>query len=45
VPPETRPVLHEGSAFAWMTLEEIAGLELGFDQAKIVAHLSRRLTR
>jgi len=45
VPAETRPVLHEGAAFAWMTLEEIAGLELGFDQAKIVAHLSRRLTR
>ncbi len=42
---ETRPILHEGAAFAWMTLDEIARLELGFDQTKIVAYLSRRLPR
>jgi 8-oxo-dGTP diphosphatase len=42
---ETNPVLHEGAAFAWMTIEEIARLELGFDQAKIVAQVLRLLTR
>jgi len=45
VPAETRPALHEGAAFAWMTLDQISKLELGFDQGKIVAHLSRRLAR
>lgn len=38
VPAGTMAVLHEGAAFAWMTLEEIAKLELGFEQEKIVAH-------
>jgi len=39
VPAEARPVLHEGAAFAWMTLEQIAQLELGFEQARILAHI------
>jgi hypothetical protein len=42
VPEGTTPVLHEGAAFAWMTLEEIAKLELGFEQNKIVAHMKGR---
>jgi 8-oxo-dGTP pyrophosphatase MutT (NUDIX family) len=39
VPADIRPVLHEGAAWAWMTLNEIAKLELGFEQAKILAHI------
>ena len=38
---DTTPVLHEGAAWAWMTLTEIAGLELGFEQAKIVDYMLR----
>jgi hypothetical protein len=33
------PVLHEGAAWAWMTISEIAELDLGFEQAKIVASI------
>ena len=40
VPADTKPVLHEGAAWAWMTLSEIAELNLGFEQAKIVTHIS-----
>jgi 8-oxo-dGTP diphosphatase len=36
---EVAPVMHEGAAWSWMTLEEIAGLSLGFEQEKIVAHV------
>jgi 8-oxo-dGTP pyrophosphatase MutT (NUDIX family) len=39
VPADTMPVLHEGAAWAWMTLGEIAELDLGFEQAKIVAYI------
>ena len=45
VPAETVPVLHEGAAFAWMTLAEIAKLDLGFEQGKIVAHMLQRSVR
>jgi 8-oxo-dGTP diphosphatase len=38
-PSDTTPVLHEGAAWAWMTLTEIAELELGFEQAKIVEYM------
>jgi 8-oxo-dGTP diphosphatase len=40
-PADTTPVLHEGAAWAWMTLTEIAELELGFEQAKIVEYMLR----
>jgi 8-oxo-dGTP diphosphatase len=43
VPAETKPVLHEGAAFAWMTLDEIAKLDLGFTQERIVAYLREKL--
>lgn len=39
VPADAKAVLHEGAACAWMTLSEIAQLNLGFDQSKIVAQL------
>ncbi len=39
VPAETTPVMHEGAAWSWMTLQEIAGLNLGFEQEKIVAQV------
>ena len=39
VPADTMPVLHEGAAWAWMTISEIAELDLGFEQAKIVASI------
>jgi 8-oxo-dGTP diphosphatase len=45
VPADTTPVLHEGAACAWMTLNEIAKLELGFEQAKIVAHIVQGFER
>lgn len=45
VPAETAPVMHEGAAWAWMTLEEIAGLNLGFEQKKIVAQMLARFNR
>lgn len=40
-PDNTIPTLHEGAAWRWMTLSEIAGLELGFEQTKIVEYLLR----
>ena len=40
-PADTIPILHEGAGWAWMTLTEIAGLELGFEQAKIVEYMLR----
>jgi len=43
VPTETKPVMHEGAAWAWMTRQEIAGLYLGFEQDKIVANVLSRL--
>ena len=39
VPADITPVLHEGATWAWMTLNEIAKLELGFEKAKILAHI------
>ena len=39
VPADAMPVLHEGAAWSWMTLNEIAELELGFEQAKILAYM------
>ena len=39
VPLDATPVLHEGAALAWMTLDQIAKLDLGFDQQKIVVHM------
>lgn len=39
VPTDIIPVLNEGAAWAWMTLSEIAELELGFEQAKILVHI------
>jgi 8-oxo-dGTP diphosphatase len=36
---DIEPILHEGAAFAWMTLNEIGSLELGFDQAQILPHI------
>ena len=39
VPDHTSPVLQEGAAFAWMTLEEIANLALGFGHSNILAHI------
>ncbi len=36
----TVPILHEGAAWAWMTLNEISALELGFEQEKIIARIS-----
>lgn len=41
VPADTTPVLHEGAAYEWMTLTEIAALKLGFDQEKIVEYLCK----
>ena len=41
VPANTTPILHEGAAWAWMTLDEIEKLKLGFDQGKIVAYIAR----
>jgi 8-oxo-dGTP diphosphatase len=35
--------LHEGAAIAWMSLEDIKKLELGFDQGKIIPHIERYL--
>lgn len=45
VPADTKPVLHEGAACAWKTLDEIAKLDLGFDQAKIVGRMLARFAR
>lgn len=39
VPAETVPIMHEGAAWSWMTPQEIAGLNLGFEQEKIVARV------
>ena len=36
------PVQREGAAFAWMTLEQIGKLELGFDQARILPQIPLR---
>jgi 8-oxo-dGTP pyrophosphatase MutT (NUDIX family) len=36
--------LHEGAAIAWMSLEEIKELALGFDQGKIISHIERYLS-
>ena len=41
VPADTKAVLREGAACAWMTLSKIAELNLAFDQAKIVAYILR----
>jgi 8-oxo-dGTP pyrophosphatase MutT (NUDIX family) len=41
VPASTISVLHEGAAWSWMTLDEIAELELSFEQAKIRTHISQ----
>ena len=35
------PIIHEGAAWAWMTLSEIAQLRLGFEQMKIVEFMLR----
>lgn len=40
---DIEPILHEGAAWAWMKLDKIAELELGFEQAKILAHIPPRL--
>jgi len=45
VPADTIPVLHEGAAWAWMALGEIAKLDLGFEQAKIVAYILQGFER
>jgi 8-oxo-dGTP pyrophosphatase MutT (NUDIX family) len=37
----TVPIMHEGAAWAWMTLSEIAQLRLGFEQMKIVEFMLR----
>ena len=43
VPDDTEPpVQREGAAFAWMTLEQIGKLELGFDQARILPQIPLR---
>jgi 8-oxo-dGTP diphosphatase len=42
---DTTPVLREGADCAWMTLDEIATLDLGFDQAKIVACVRKLMER
>ena len=39
VPADTMPVLHEGADWAWMTLSEIAKLDLGFEQSRVVAYM------
>lgn len=39
---DTEPILHEGAAFAWMTLDQIARIDLAFDQAEILAHVRAR---
>lgn len=39
VPADTGPVLQEGAAWSWMTLDEIAELDLGFEQVKILVHI------
>jgi 8-oxo-dGTP pyrophosphatase MutT (NUDIX family) len=41
VPANAMPILHEGAAWAWMTLDEIEKLKLGFDQGKIIAYIAR----
>jgi 8-oxo-dGTP diphosphatase len=41
VPANATPILHEGAAYAWMMMEQIADLQLGFDQAKILSHIPR----
>jgi len=38
---DTVPIMHEGSAWAWMTLSEIAQLRLGFEQMKIAEFMLR----
>lgn len=45
VPADTKAVLREGAACAWMTLAKIAELNLAFDQAKIVAYILRGIER
>ena len=42
MPSEPAPVQHEGAAFAWMALEEIEKLALGFGQSQILAHIPPR---
>lgn len=42
VPSDTEPVLLEGAAWAWMTLEEISEIELAFDKAKILASIPQQ---
>jgi 8-oxo-dGTP diphosphatase len=44
-PTDTAAVLHEGAGYAWMTLNEIAELDLGFEQIKIVAYLRQGFER
>jgi 8-oxo-dGTP diphosphatase len=39
VPPNTAPVLREGAALGWMTIEQIAAVPLGFEQEKILSHI------
>jgi 8-oxo-dGTP diphosphatase len=38
---DTVPVLHEGAACAWLNLDEIAALNLGFEGIKVVDFLRR----
>jgi 8-oxo-dGTP diphosphatase len=38
---DTVPILHEGAACAWLTLDEIAELNLGFEGVKVVDFMQR----
>lgn len=42
---DTKPILHEGADWAWMTLPEVAKLDLGFEQVKIVAYILSGIER
>jgi hypothetical protein len=45
VPSDRTPVLREGAAFAWMALEDIEKLPLGFGQRQILKHIPSRPPR
>ncbi len=41
--PNQEPILHEGLAMKWMSIEEVEALELGFNQKGIVPVLKKAL--
>ncbi len=41
VPEDVSINLHEGGGFKWLTFEELNGLELGFEQEKILSEIKK----